>query len=177
MCNTDGSILALHMGDSFNKLSPVLQKSHLGHSRLTGVASVTQGNIIARLICRLFNLPQSGANIDLTVDCEHDTNTMSWRRNFNGHLMNSSFRRKGEHLIEKLGPFALTLKATEQQGSLIYQFSKTAFLGIPLPRTLGPRIVASERDHNGRYQFSVEVNMLCVGKLICYGGLLTVESV
>lgn len=177
MCNTDRDVLALHMGDSFNKLSPVLQKAHLGHSRLTGVASVTQGNIIARLICRLFNLPQSGANIDLTVDCEHDTNTMRWRRKFNGHSMNSSFNRKGEHLVEKLGPFALTLKATEQQGNLIYQFSKTAFLGIPLPSSLGPHIVASEREHNGRYQFSVEVNMLCVGKLICYGGLLTVESV
>jgi hypothetical protein len=91
--------------------------------------------------------------------------------------MNSSFHRNGDYLIEKLGPFALTLKATEHQGELLYHFTKTAFLGIPLPEFIRPRIVASEREHDGRYQFSVEVSMLLVGKLICYGGLLTVEPV
>jgi len=171
------SVLAIHMGDSFSRLSPLLQKSHLGRSRLSGVANVKQGNAVAKLICRVFKLPEAGQDIDLTVNCEHSSDSMSWSRNFNGKFMNSIFRRKGDHLVETLGPFALILKIVEQNGDLEYQFEKTRFFGLPVPNFLAPQITAAESEEEGRYRFSVVVTMLLVGPLISYGGLLTVESV
>jgi len=176
MLNPEHSVLAVHMGDSFTKLSPLLQKAHLGHSRLSGIVNVKQGNSVARLLCNLFKFPKSGHDVDLTVNCKHNSDSMSWKRNFHGQFMNSSFRRHGDYLIETLGPLALMLKATEQNGTLIYQFEKTRFFGLPVPGFLSPRVTASEREENGRYRFSVVVNLFLVGMVISYGGLLTVES-
>lgn len=177
MLNHNDSVLAVHMGEGFTRLSPILQKSHQGRSRLSGVVSVEHGNAIASLICRLFNLPEAGSQVDLTVDCEHSSDSMSWQRRFNGKPMYSSFQRKGDHLVETLGPFALSLKAKEHNGQLTYQFTKTTFFGLPVPKFFGPKIEAGEREEDGRYRFSVVVSMLLIGPLISYGGVLTVESV
>lgn len=172
----DKSILALHMGASFNKLAPLLQQAHIGKVKLEGKANVQHGNWLAKIICRAFSFPHTGDDIHLRVDCDHSANSMLWNRNFEGQLMCSHFERRDAFLLEHLGPLALWIKAMEYNGELHYQFVKTYFLGIPLPGFLSPRIIASEREVNARYQFSVSVSMLLVGLVIAYGGELTVEQ-
>jgi hypothetical protein len=171
----DDSVLAIHMGESFNRLSPLLQKAHLGKNRLTGFAQVKRGNIIARCICRLFGFPKQNLKSTLSVDCSHQSDSMSWRRSFDGLIMISHFRRKGEFLIESLGPLMMLFKAVESNGTLQYQYIRALFWGVPLPKFLSPQIIAFEKEEEGMYHFSVKVKMFLVGMVISYNGKLNVE--
>jgi len=172
----ENSVLALHMGESFNRLSPLLQKSHRGKNKLEGSACVKRGNIIARLICSVFGFPRENPESRLSVDCEHTSDSMVWKRNFDGLKMESSFERQGDYLIEFLGPLALHFKAVEKGGALHYLFVKTKFMGVFLPNFLSPQVIASEEEVEGSYRFSVEVKMFLIGVVIAYSGELKVHS-
>lgn len=170
------SVIALHMGEAFYRLSPVLQKTHVGISSLNGVVNVQHGNIFARTICRIFGFPKAGSNLNLSVECHHSRSGMIWHRNFSGQHMRSNFRRRGEFLVEYLGPLALRFLVVEKAGALEYVFKSTSLWGIPLPNFLSPKINAWEKEENGRYVFDVSVNMFSVGLVIRYGGALEVSQ-
>lgn len=177
MLNHQNSVLAIHMGEDFSRLSPLLQYVHLGNKKLVGKCKVSRGNLIARIMCEAFHFPKAGDNVDLRVECCHTKESMTWKRNFNGLVMESHFNRSGEYLVEHLAPLALRFKALEQNGQLQYQFAKTRFLGIPIPNFLSPQITAGEKEINGHYHFSVKVTMFLIGMVISYGGDLTVEPI
>lgn len=170
--NRENSILALHMGEGFDTLSPLLQDTHIGRRRLEGIAKVQRGNFFARVICSVFGFPEQNSRSNLSVDCEHSVDAMVWKRNFDGQKMESHFAKNGSYLVERLGPLAMSFKAIEQQGELHYQFIKTRLFGMPLPKIVSPQIVAFEKEAGGCYQFSVEVKMFPVGLVIAYAGEL-----
>lgn len=175
--NKNSSVIANHMKSNFDLLAPLLQKAHVGKVRLSGFANVRRGNILAGLICTLFGFPKDGINTKLTVDCDNKKNSMTWSRDFNGLKMNSSFGICGEYLVEKLGPLALSFKALEVDGMLHYDFIKTRVFGIPVPTFMCPQIVAFEKEVTGQYEFSVEVKLFLIGRVIAYGGTLELECV
>jgi hypothetical protein len=49
---------------------------------------------------------------------------------------------------------------------------RVALLGIPAPRVLAPGLEAWEGEHDGRYDFAVEVRLPIIGRLVRYEGLL-----
>ncbi len=166
------SVLMAHMGESFQRLSPLLQQVHDGKQRIEGIANVQQGNWAARIICRLFQFPKANPQAQLSVDCEHTENTMHWKRNFDGLKVESHFTQDGDFLIEYLGPLALSFKAIEKDRALHYQFIKTRLWGIPMPNVFSPQVIAYEQEYEGRYRFSVNVTMFLIGSVIRYGGEL-----
>ena len=170
--NNEGSVLEVHMGDNFKSLAPLLQKVHMGSIRLQGMAEVKRGNILARIICNFFRFPNENPNSKLRVDCEHSRDLMVWNRDFDGLKMGSKFSKKGEYLVEHLGPLAMSFKAVETNGALEYQFIKTKMFGIPMPTVLSPQVEAKEREIDGKYCFSVKVKMFLVGMVISYCGTL-----
>lgn len=170
--NKEKSILILHMGKDFDSLSPLLQTVHVGKIKLEGISAVRQGNKIARIICALFNFPEENSHSELSVECVHTRGAMIWKRNFDGLIMESHFKNQGEYLVEYLGPLTMSFKAVEQQGELHYQFVKTRFLGIPMPKFLSPQVIAFEKEVDNQYQFCVEVKMFSVGLVIAYAGTL-----
>mgnify|MGYP002700827749 CR=1 FL=1 len=155
----------------------ILQQAHIGKKRLSGIATVEHGNILAKVLCHLFRFPKASADTSLTVDCMHSENSMLWHRDFDGHKMESHFRVEGEFLVECLGPLALSFKAVEYNQELHYKFVKTRLLGIPMPNFLCPTVVAYEQESSGAYQFSVEVRMPVIGKVIRYSGQLELSSI
>lgn len=169
---SDKTVLANHMGQQFLRLAPLLQNVHTGNKRLAGVVNVRQGNFLARLICNVFRFPRANPKTELIVICQHTHNAMLWQRYFDGHEMQSHFSIDGEFLVEHLGPLAMSFKAVEKDGALHYQFTRTRFLGIPVPAFLSPEIIAFEKEHQGKYVFSVSVNMFPAGIIISYGGEL-----
>jgi hypothetical protein len=173
----DESVIAIHMGESFNKLSPLLQNAHLGKKRLFGSAQVKRGNIFARCICNLFGFPKQNLQTSLRVDCTHQTDLMIWERDFDGLKMTSHFSMQGEFLKECLGPLVMLFKAVEVNGALYYQYIKTRLWGIPIPKLLSPQVIASEKEVEGFYHFSVEVKMFMIGMVISYSGKLNLECV
>ena len=165
------NILKYHMGDSFYRLAPLLQRFHVGKKTLVGKADVEHGNVIARFICWVMGFPREGSGIALQVECDHGA-TMSWRRKFNGQLMGSTFSLDRDGLVESLNSLQLYLRAIESNGELHYQFYGIKFLGLPLPTFLCPQIVAYERDNAGKYQFYVAVKLWLIGPVIRYWGIL-----
>ncbi len=168
------SILEVHMGANFKRLDPLLQKVHVGSVKLQGSVEVKRGGVIARFICTIFRFPYENHSAQLRVDCEHNKDSMVWKRDFDGLKMESRFRKQGGCLVEYLGPLAMSFKAVETNGALEYQFIKTKMFGIPIPAVLSPQVEAMESEVDGKYCFLVKVKMFFVGMVISYGGTLDV---
>ena len=171
------NILSNHMGDDFNRLSPLLRLAHTGTKKLEGKVTVRRGGKLANLICTVFGFPVESSEAHLIVECSHYDDRMDWVRFFDGFKMSSGFIADGHFLVEKLGPLAMSFKAVASDGELEYQFSKTKLFGIPLPSILSPKIVAYEKEIEGMYQFFVSVNMLIAGFVLSYGGDLKISEI
>lgn len=174
--NELNSIMKIHLGEDYFSFPPLLQHVHNGSTRLKGRVEVRAGNFLARLICRIFKLPPQSQNCKLTVDCRYNRDSMSWIRNFDGLIMESSFHLRDGDLIENLGPLSLATKAVVEGNRLVYKFMGTKLFGIPLPNIFSPNILAYEEERDGRYHFKVEVKMPLVGFVIAYGGELEVTK-
>jgi len=174
---TELNVFSRHMGERFFRLPMLLQTVHTGKRRLQGYVTVSQGNFLARLICRMFKFPPSSNHTRLTVDCYHGLDHMEWVRCFDGHVMRSTFYAHNEFLVERLGLLSLYFKTDNTEDGLRYHFTKTKFLGVPLPKRLSPIIEASEFQRADRYFFDVRVRMWLVGTVLQYGGEMDVLEV
>ncbi len=166
------NVLSTHMGEAFQELSPLLQKFHTGKKSLNGKVDVVQGNALAKVLCWFMRFPKQGKSIELLVECDHGDEGMSWKRRFGDHVMASTFFKKGEYLVERLNGLQLSLKAIEEQGALVYEFSSAKYFGLPLPSILCPKVEAYEQETDGKYEFYVNVDMWLLGKVISYWGAL-----
>lgn len=170
------NIFSTHLGSEFSNLNPLLQDVHSGRKNLDGIVEVKRGGILAKIICSVFRFPKENSNTHLKVECNHNDENMEWVRYFDGFKMRSVFVSEGEYLIEKLGPLSLYFKAHVENGNLEYKFSKTKFLGVPMPRILSPKIKAGEKETNGSYEFYVSVSMFLIGFVLSYCGNLAISS-
>jgi hypothetical protein len=57
-------------------------------------------------------------------------------------------------------------------GALSLVLRRWDVLGVPMPRFLMPRVVAGESAPDGRFQFSVEIALPLIGRLVRYRGWL-----
>jgi hypothetical protein len=165
------------LGDQFEQLAPLVRKAHTGRIRLEGDVTVERGNWIANLICKLFGMPPAAPKCKLVVNGNHDQKTMTWNRFFDDFAMNSFFYKDRDYLVEQLGPIHMKMAVNVTDGVLTYTLDKTRILGIPIPKCMGPRVIAVEEQAGDQYRFSVLVSMPVVGKLISYFGDMSVETV
>ncbi len=171
------NVLKRHLGEQFSALSPLIQQAHIGKIRLEGKVYVRQGNTIARMLCRMLNMPDEGESVNLIVDGYHQQHSMRWNRCFDGQLMKSNFQEQGPFLIEYLGPLKLWLKLkVDDKGTLNYRLKQVSLCRVPIPAWLAPGLVAFESDQSGGYDFYVRISLPLVGKLIEYGGLISLVS-
>ena len=166
-----------HLGGNFTTLSPLIQQAHTGQIRLQGNVFVRHGNHLARWLCRFLNMPGEGETVKLVVDGYHEQHSMRWNRSFDGHKMQSTFQEQGECLIEHFGPLRLWLRLEADNGALHYQLKRVSLWGVSIPKGLAPGLVASESEQAGQYNFYVKITLPAVGKLIEYGGLITLVPV
>ncbi len=163
-----------HLGEQFVALSPLIQQAHTGTIRLQGEVFVRHGNFIARILSRILNMPAASESVALVVDGYHEPHGMRWHRSFDGHEMQSHFQEQGDYLIEHLGPLKLCLKLqVTATGAVNYQLKRVSLWGIRMPTWLAPSLVAWESDQSGDYNFYVKISLPMVGKLIEYGGLIS----
>ncbi len=164
--------LQKHLSDQFLELDELIQKAHIGTTKLKGLASVRRGNALASLMCTVLGFPKNSDQCPLEVLAEHKAEKMVWRRNFDGRMMVSHFSLAGPYLQESLGMIKMLMKLTVQNGGLVYGLVKTKMLGISLPRFLSPGLTAYEHEDGNKYVFSVEVSLPIIGRLIKYEGRL-----
>jgi hypothetical protein len=163
------------LGASFARLPEIVQRAHRGTVRLSGKAKVERGGGLGGLIALAMRLPKSNPAADLTVDAWHFDDHMIWSRDFDGRVMESTFRKDEDFLVEKIGLISLYMEPTVEDSRLYYRLAGTYLGPIALPAALAPTMIAWEGERDGQYAFEVDVVLPIVGRVIRYSGSLDVQ--
>jgi hypothetical protein len=156
-------------------LDPLIADAHSGRVRLIGAVDVTHGGLAAGILARLAGLPEAGSAVPFSAVGEHKTDRVTWQRNFDGHHMDSTFRRNGELLEERRGPLSILLEARAADGALTLKSVETRLWGRKLPDWLTLQIAGEEQAKDGKYRFRVEIANPVIGRLVTYAGILELE--
>jgi hypothetical protein len=162
------------LGAQFAALDPCLRWVHSGESRrLRGSVTVERGSsVVARMLGFLASLPAAMWKAPMEVRIEASGTGEKWVRLFAGqHLMVSTLTRDGELLVERLGPAALKFRLVVRDGTLEWVLEHIAAFGIALPLKWF-RIAATVNARDGRYHFLVDSELIGVGRIVRYEGLL-----
>ena len=131
------------LGPEFDQLSPELQKFHDETVAATGVFTVTHDSrLISRLLIPFMRLPRAGVNLPMTLDIAVQGNEEKWTRFLGPSKVVSHQSNKDGILKEKTGPLTFRFKVTVIDGGMEFTQLSCAFLGVPLPNFLSPRVKA-----------------------------------
>jgi Domain of unknown function (DUF4166)/Saccharopine dehydrogenase NADP binding domain len=170
-------------GEAYARLPQPIQALHRfehdatyqGRARVTG-----PGNWAGRLIARIVGFPVAMAECPVEVALSRRDGIETWRRTFGGESFLSTQevgRGRFAHLIvERFGPLAFGLATMDDAGRLRLVLRRWALFGCPLPMPLAPRTEAFEHDADGRFNFSVDIALPVVGRLVKYAGWLERNS-
>jgi predicted DCC family thiol-disulfide oxidoreductase YuxK len=174
-----GSGLPLYqrvLGAAFERLPPEIREMHqVERTRsAAGRAQVTRGHgRVSRIVGQLVGFPAAANDIEVRVDFTARRGVETWTRTFAERAFRSTQKAGGPCLlVERFGAFACALRLTATDEGLDLAPIRAALLGIPLPRSLLPRIVATERVAGGRFCFHVEIELPFFGPLVRYRGWL-----
>jgi hypothetical protein len=163
------------MDGAFAQLPDLVQQAHRGTTRLSGPVRVERGRGLGGLIALLLGLPKSNPKAELIVIAWHFPDQLVWSRSFDGKVFESTFRRDGDFLVERVGPFSLYLQPKCEGSRLVYRLIATQIGPVSLPRFLAPSLNAWESEKDGQYQFEVSVGLPLFGRVIRYAGSLELE--
>lgn len=168
-------------GDSYDLLPKEIRAIHNVENRLVarGKADVTRDSSrFAALAAKLFRFPKEGKGVPLTVTFTRTTTGETLSRDFNGQIFATKFYDwpKAGHLLERFGPlwFLVECICTEE-GIDMHIRRIWLWKVIPLPMCLAPSIDASERSHNNKYHFDVDIKMPLIGRVVHYQGWLEID--
>jgi hypothetical protein len=164
------------LGELLDRLPGTVQRAHVGKTRLTGHARVARGGVLANMMAAFMGLPPTAECIAMSVEGEHLPDRMIWNRQFGDRQFRSCFTLVRGRLIESLGPFRLRLRLEVRDHRLHYVLERVTLFGVPVPRLFAPNLEAWEGEHNGRYDFAVEVRLPFIGRLVRYEGLLDLAA-
>lgn len=164
------------LGARFTQLAAPIQRMHkpLAETVVRGEGTVERGHsLLARLLGLTMGFPPAG-HYPVEVRFEPQHGRERWTRNFGPHRFASEMGVSAQNLLtERFGPmrfhFALEV---DGQGGLEMILRKWTALGLPMPRALGPRIVASETAEADAFRFDVAVAMPLAGPVVHYRGTL-----
>jgi hypothetical protein len=143
-----------------------------------GEAAVTQGaSLAARLLCHLLGFPPSAERTPLSVTMEPDGHGEIWRRRFGDHRMTTRLRsgRIVGAVEETLWPLTAVSRLDPDDQGVTQVLVGLRLLGLPLPRSLWPRLDVREWGEDGRYHFSVEAAFPWSAPIGRYDGWLEVD--
>jgi len=167
------------LGDAWQQLPAAIRALHEsnGIGRFSGRASVMRGkSLVAKLIGRVIGFPPDGGDVPVNVTMNSTTDSEYWTRDFAGHEF-SSVMTPGDgrfsHLVcERFGPVTFAMALVLDNGRLNYVQRGWTFLGMPMPRFLGPRGKTCEFVEDGKFHFHVEIELPLIGHIVTYDGWL-----
>lgn len=166
------------LGDDFDRMpAPIREMHDLRHDSVAvGVSEIARGqSVVARLIGMVTGLPPAGAEVPVSVTFALRDGTEVWRRDFDGRgfrtRLGAAAARPG-HVVERYGPTAFLLELRADGAGLDLLVRRMTAFGLPVPRALWPRVVASERVVDGQFAFDVTMNLPFGGLLVRYRGRL-----
>ena len=164
-----------YLGKRYNILPKAVQELHDYKNEVLYVGSgdVERGkNPFCRFICWIMSLPPTGKGQKVSVHFKQEGGAEHWTRHFYDKRYYSKQWDQNGRLYEKIGPktFVFDIDATKDKLSLklknLYSF------GIPVGWIFKPRVIAEEKEIDGRFRFYIEAHLPFFGLLIKYDGWL-----
>lgn len=169
------------LGKTFAELPGAVRKMH--DSRISkhfeGRATITRGGgIIAKLIGAALGFPGSGENIPTTVAIRRDGDRETWVRHFGRATFKSDMSpaptNRSGRITERFGFLSFDIDLDARRGRLHYPVARCRIGPVALPRFLTPRsdTVEYRGTEDGRFHFSVKIDLPIFGHFISYNGWL-----
>lgn len=162
------------LGSEFDRLPAPVQAMHeiCGDGGAHGSGRVERGkNPLARLIGAIMRFPPEGEH-QVHVAFREQNGRETWTRDFGGHRFRSELAESYGKLTERFGPLRFAFDLPVDETSLRMELLGWSVVGIPLPKTLAPKIEASETSDGKDFIFDVAISLLLVGKVVHYKGRL-----
>jgi Domain of unknown function (DUF4166) len=167
------------MGESFGRLASPVQRFHRLHGRHTlqgWVETDAPATALARLLARCMGTPADKQSGPILFELDAGLEEETWTRRFPLHTMSSRIRLTAGQVVEHLGLARLTFDLREVEGNLEMRLRRLLFLGIPCPRWLMPRLIATETGDGGQFHFCVQAAVPLLGVVAGYRGTLRVPD-
>jgi len=128
---------------------------------------------LARLIRSLLGLPRPGRS-KVEVQVTPDRFGETWARRFGDARFRSRLVDTGPLGLfeERFGPVRFEFDLQPTTTGVLWRMSGWSVMGLPLPRSLGPKIHARADEIGSQYQFRVAVAHSWIGLLFAYRGKL-----
>lgn len=164
------------LGDRFAELHPVLQAFHArpegGRADCQLLVTHPPGRLKG-LLRRLGGVPAAGEHAAALLEVVVQPGVEVWRRTIGDKPMTTRQWRRGLQLMEGVGPAAFRLELTVDRGGLRFDSNGFWFCGVPIARSLSPRVraVVEPRERSWRVAVALEAPLL--GPLLLYEGEVT----
>lgn len=171
----DRTLYRTLLGEAFDVLPEKIRAMHSGAARAEGRADITRGTSpLARLICSLARVPQTGEGVPVVTTFEQIENGERWTRVFDGEAFCTDMlidpSAPHPRLTEKFGPFVFRLKMIAHRDGIDLIPESVGLWGLPLPKLLCPEAIGLERVKDGSYHFNVSVRFPLAGEILSYQG-------
>lgn len=97
----------------------------------SGRVQVTATGPLGPLLAVLCGLPRGG-EAAAALDVAADGDSTIWTRQFGARRRRSRLRRRGETLIERIGPLKLEFTITESPGAVELRSRRIGWFGVPV---------------------------------------------
>jgi hypothetical protein len=172
---TMNNVFSRILGADYAQLPAAVRHFHEVQSgHFSGQAEVRgTGSLLARWVRKAFGFPEPAPVVAMQVRVERNAHTERWSRVFGARRFASRFATDatGQLLAEVFGPFRFYFALSVAQQRLHWHFVRWSLGPIPLPRSLGPRVVSWEgANAQGAYRFFSQAQFPIVGELLYYDG-------
>lgn len=165
------------LGPAFDTLPEPVRSMHANAHRAEGRADIVRGTSpLARLICMVARVPQTGRDVSVITNFEQIDGGERWTRIFDGEAFQTDMRvdlsSTPPCLTEKFGPFVFHLKMIAHKDGIDLIPDRVSLWGLPLPKMFCPEAIGLERVKDGHYHFDVSVRFPLAGEILSYTGTI-----
>jgi hypothetical protein len=169
------------LGPSWAALALPVQRLHANSQSARGVFRVRRGQgLVARLIATLLGMPKPADAVAVSLKVERTAHGERWIRRFGDQPLMTVQWRRGEFLVEAIGPTQCWFRLSVADGSLVFEHARSAFghrrFALPLPRWLAPRIEGRAEPRSDAVHVRVHIYAPFFGLLVAYEGSVTLEG-
>ncbi len=164
------------LGGAWTGLPEPLRRMHALDASLSaaGRAKVERGEgLLARMVGRFAGFPPAADDVAVRVDISRRGDVEVWRRDFGGHVFQSTQETGRERrLLERFGPAAFPMVLTWDGKRLNLRLRGWRLYGVTMPDWTAPVVTAWEAVGDDRFRFFVEISHPLTGLIVRYQGWL-----
>lgn len=164
------------LGEHYSQLHPLLKAFHSRTGILLAdcdLEVIHPPGLIKRLFRRLAGMPRAGHHLQTLLEVRETPYGEEWRRTIGGKLMITKQWRRGEMLLEGVGPAVFGLELVGDKGGMRFETRRFWFLGIPVFKFISPTVFAAVKPLKTSWQVDVRLTAPLLGPILIYQGEVT----